>query len=166
MTLSAEVVRRHGRPVFIETGSHRGNGIATALDCGAEEVWSADIILGHVESCRSRFPGNPKVHLYHADSLDMLAEVLPHINSTAFVWLDAHDENGIGPLCGEIELLKAAPVRHVIAIDDICLLDVMYHGSLTDLKDNIASSDSNYAFYLEDCCRPSDILVAVPESLI
>ncbi|MBK8913467.1 MAG: hypothetical protein IPM64_02500 [Phycisphaerales bacterium] len=121
--------RRYGLAHFVETGTHLGDGVQSALDCGFEHVHSCDLMEHVVEAAQRRFAQNPRVSLYHADSVAFLREVLPRLSGPAFFWLDAHFPDFYGypclpeqrfPLAEELRLIAHhRSAKDVIACDDI-----------------------------------------------
>jgi len=114
--------------IFVETGSYSGNGIQLALSAGFQEVHSMDINPQFINNCKSRFQGNPNVHLYLKDSSKQLGEVIAPIKESVTFWLDAHngwpDPNAKNvkntPLIEELEQIKHHPIKtHTILIDDL-----------------------------------------------
>lgn len=157
--------------IFIETGSHRGEGIAQALAAGFDRVYSADSALSAYQACQQRFMEDWRVHLFHSDSRKFLQSLLPLIKEKATIWLDAHwCASGGGspvdnPLLGELEMIrKYSDVRnHTILIDDVRLMGnrVEAFPHLLAVIDALTMINSDYKIEYRDSDEfPNDILVA------
>jgi len=127
-TLSEAVLRKYPNPVFVETGTHEGGGIMTALSVGFRKVVSIEVDRKAYEKARRLFNGDPRVTLVLGDSLEVLERVIEKIKDPITFWLDAHGSGwspngGAGkkncPLLEELAAIAAHPVkRHTILIDD------------------------------------------------
>jgi len=124
-------------PVFIETGSHRGDGIQHALDAGFVCVYSVDISPFAYGWCSHRFvEQRDKVALHLCDSREFLQTLLPKISCRCTFWIDAHwcggnDEMGGQdggtetdiPMLDELRVIADHGVKdHIILIDDVRLM--------------------------------------------
>jgi len=115
--------------VFIETGSHRGNGIQAALDAGFKCIYSVELNLFDYGWCACRFEKfGTKVHIYNTDSRQFLRDLLPQVTTRCTFWLDAHAcGSGSGdvedcPLIEELLLISLHEIKdHTILIDDVRL---------------------------------------------
>lgn len=128
MPISADILRpyvqRHR--VFIETGTHVGDGVQAALDAGFKKIRSCDL---DIERVRARFALDAYVWLCESDSCSFLSGQLQAIHEPAIFWLDAHATDGGGgsysdcPLLGELAEIAKHPIKtHTILIDDIRLV--------------------------------------------
>lgn len=116
--------------VFIETGTHMGDGVQEALDAGFTCIHTVDISPFCFGYCTARFEGlRDKVNLFNGDSRQFMRRTLAHLTTQATFWLDAHFCGGDGgnksdvPLMKELSLLSRHPIRnHVILIDDVRLM--------------------------------------------
>lgn len=121
---------------FVETGSHRGDGVQAALDAGYEMVFSTDIEPFAYGWCSHRFEGRrDRVGLFLMDSREFLWKILQYgVHGPTTFWLDAHWCGGNGelegkdttqpgdcPLLQELELIVADARNNVILIDDVRL---------------------------------------------
>lgn len=118
-------------PVFIETGSYRGDGIQLALDTGFDKVISIDIDPANTQFCRSRFDMDNTelpIILFTGNSPDVLQQVLSGIYKPCTFWLDAHsmlneDTEDDYPLLKELEVIAKHHIKtHTILIDDFLYL--------------------------------------------
>lgn len=125
-----EYARRSRVPVFVETGTFHGDTIH-ALMGDFEELISVELSERLYRKAQRRFSGCRKVALFHGDSGEVLARILPGITRPALFWLDAHYSSGVTargsidtPLYKEVDLILSHPLarQHVILIDDARLL--------------------------------------------
>jgi hypothetical protein len=124
--------------IFIETGSHLGDGIDLAMQAGYSRILSMDIDGANIAHCQERFgisdddPNkNDHISLVCADSAIGLLKMMKYVKEPAMIWLDAHSqlfddepktENPF-PLMKELEQLRKHPIKtHTILIDDILIL--------------------------------------------
>lgn len=131
MPITKEILTRYHVPnsLFVETGSHMGDGIQPALDVGFDHVHSIDLpYVSTNQICASRFSDNSKVTLHLGDSRACLKALLPTLACPLVFWLDAHACGTAGsymdvPLLGELELIASHGIKtHTILIDDARLL--------------------------------------------
>lgn len=125
---------------IIETGTCNGAGIDRFLTAGYSDIRSVEMSDNWFGFSSGRFSGNPHVKIWHGDSRDKLAEMLP--DKPSVVILDAHPAgpgtaghddlvkfegegkphlsnfHGDNILEKEILILKQSPHRHLIIIDD------------------------------------------------
>jgi hypothetical protein len=155
-------------PVFVETGSYRGDGIQSALDSGFESVYSIEITNKYYSHCVNRFAGKP-VFLFRGDSSIILFDVIKNINSRITFWLDGHwsgDDTGFGfdkyPLLLELDQIYRHPIKnHTILIDDVRLFDTQWNiGTIDLIKHKILTINPQYKFSFENGFVVNDVLVA------
>lgn len=119
------VVREGAAPLFVETGTFRGDTAAWALD-HFRQVYSIELSRELHEKCRERFAREDRVTLLQGDSAAVLGELLPKIDGRCFFWLDAHFSSGETacgevsvPLIEELEIIAGHRRKdHIIVIDD------------------------------------------------
>jgi len=118
-------------PVFIETGSYRGDGIQLALDAGFKEILSIDNNRDNYDFVVSRFDlENTQSNIipYVGDSPLVLQRLLKNINTPCTFWLDAHsmlqeDTEDDYPLMDELKVIRSHHIKtHTILIDDFLYL--------------------------------------------
>lgn len=146
-------------PIFVETGTYMGEGVAVALFAGYNSVYSAEIDrVRYALAKRRREERGSDERLFCTPSVEMLEAVIPVLVAPVFFWLDAHDIDGrgeIGPLREEIRVIGwMTMVEHVIAVDDVSLLPSMYGGGEEELREQILAVGS---YGIE---REGDILLA------
>jgi hypothetical protein len=116
---------RFPNPLFIETGSFRGQGTAAAIWAGFPMIITIEKTDYYFEYCSELFDCFPNVITVKGDSGEALPVLLEHITIPATFWLDAHysEQNtadGPSPLIKELEAINKHPVKtHTILIDDI-----------------------------------------------
>ena len=109
---------------FVETGTYRGDTAAWAAEHFAR-VTTIELSPAYCAAAQTRFRDRPGVRVLGGDSSAVLAATIPALPGAAFFWLDAHwsglDTAGREtecPLLAELALLNAAPVTHVVLVDD------------------------------------------------
>ena len=123
---TVEFFHSHLSDVFVETGSHIGEGIVKALAAGFKEVRSVDAGEKQYQYCLQRFQGNPRVRLWKGDSAYLLKDMIADIQKPVTFWLDGHYSEGDTckcehehPLMFELAQIADHPVKnHLILIDD------------------------------------------------
>ncbi|MCG8441985.1 MAG: hypothetical protein MI723_09260 [Caulobacterales bacterium] len=113
-------------PVFVETGTWKGDGVRRALKAGFERVISLEVHDPTFEAARAQFAGEPRVELVRGDSQHILADIVAPIAAPVTFWLDAHvmgEARGEKscPLYDELDGLAAARGGRradVVLVDD------------------------------------------------
>lgn len=167
---TSEVFKHYWNPVFIETGSCMGDGIANALEAGFPEIHSIELSPHFLGICQKRFIDNRNVHLYEGDSSVVLREVLKNIDQRATFWLDGHYSwNGTArgdtntPILAELAIIAEHPIKnHTILIDDVREFGTVEFDfiELEDIIQMIKSINPNYQIHYEDGYISKDVLVA------
>jgi hypothetical protein len=129
MSATKAVFQKYLNHIFIETGSHVGDGIQQALDAGFKLVHSIELSEALYERCCNRFVDDDRVVLHLGDSHLLLDDILFWINEPVTFWLDAHCSCGetvrgkyYSSLLQELMIIDNHPVRtHTILIDDVRL---------------------------------------------
>src|SRR5262249_34974387 len=115
--------------VFIETGTNKGDSLAAAVAAGYPACLSVEFVEGLHLFASERFPGQPRVRLFHGSSPDTLPKMIDPTRTTTF-WLDAHYSGsdrswqdpryGECPLLEELKVIMAAPWQSwpILCIDD------------------------------------------------
>jgi hypothetical protein len=124
-------------PIFIETGSYRGDNIAYVLESTEfTEIHSIELSEKWKSHCEERFMNEKRVHLHLGDSTEVLETFIPTLpkNVPILVYLDAHYSGGETagedidkgcPVLRELEILKKYRkdcVDDVYIVDDIRLM--------------------------------------------
>ena len=165
LSLPKKLLKQHLNRVFVETGTHMGNGVQLALDLGFSEVHSIEKNNGFYKICQARYHGNKKVYLHRGDSAEVLPKVLKIVKEPATFWLDAHIDpadkaKGELPLLKELKAIKNHDIKgHTILIDDRkqlgkyqdnFLKDAWVGVTEEDVLKMLAKININYNVYFED----------------
>ena len=128
MPISLQTLKNfNNNRIFVETGSHIGDGIQLAIDAKFETIISIEILEVFHNICVERFKSNNNVKLYIGDSSEMLWEIVKDINKTITFWLDGHYPSEkipkgkyLSPLIQELDHIQRHPIKlHTILIDDM-----------------------------------------------
>lgn len=154
--------------MFIETGTHDGDGCAAALAAGYEEVYSIEAGRDLYAQCIARFKDDARVHVVFGGSEVEFGRVLDQVREPATVWLDAHSAFGdmpagtnLAPLLRELDALAGAPVRmHTVLVDDVRLFPIL-GTSLEEVCDQLRRVNSAYKLdVIDGNYFKQDVLVA------
>ena len=162
MPIDTSILKRYINPYFIETGSHIGNGIQSAIDSGFDDIISIELSEKYYNICKEKFKYNSKIALVFGDAELVLLDVINKIDNKITFWLDGHDSGDdtaaglhADPIFQELEIIKQHKIKeHTILIDDIRGMDV------NKLKEKILEINNDYVITFEDGYVPNDILVA------
>jgi len=119
LSLSVDVLGKYKTDIFVETGTHLGGGITTALFVGFKDIYSIEIDLNKYNKIKDLLKYNESVHLYLGDSKDILPKLLSNLSKERITFfLDAHSDD-YNPLLYELYIIKNSPRNdHIILIDD------------------------------------------------
>jgi hypothetical protein len=116
--------QRLGLGDFVETGTYRGDTAAWAAG-HFPRVTTIELSPAYCAAAQTRFHDQPNVRVLGGDSSTVLREVVPALAGPALFWLDAHwsgldtaGQEAECPLLAEIALINAAPLPHVLLVDD------------------------------------------------
>lgn len=157
-------------PVFIETGTHLGDGVQKALDAGFEKVISIELADKYYLHCRNRFLYDPRVEIIQGDSFKVLPDILEKLDCPATFWLDGHHsgyDTGLGehwtPLMQELQAIADHHIKtHTILIDDMRCWEKPnpVHGFYKqDILDFIPKINAEYTISYIDGIQPEDVMV-------
>lgn len=151
--------------IFIETGSHVGEGIQRAVDIGYRDIYSIEISPNYHSRCKSRFMAHSNVHLILGDSLVKMPEILEKVHDQATFWLDAHMSMVARncPTLEEIKIIGKHKIKnHIFIIDDLRDFGTKNHEFITieDLMYAILDINENYTFFIESSCVQDNVLIA------
>lgn len=163
MPIATNILKKYINPVFLETGSHAGEGIQSAIDCGFNLIISIELSEKYYNHCINRFKGNEKVTLVQGDVELVLENIIITIDEPITFWLDAHysgDDTALGlqgdPIYEELKIIKQHPIKtHILLIDDIRGMNV------DKLKEKVLEINKDYQISFEDGFVPNDVLVAI-----
>jgi hypothetical protein len=166
----------HVPQTFIETGTHRGDGVQCAIDAGFEAIHSVDIAPFCYGWASHRFADvRTQVHLYLGDSRAFLRRMIQGLNSQAVFWLDSHYCGGDGemqgrddefnvpaPLRDELKIIAAHRIkRHIVLVDDMRMMGQDVFPSQDDVMAGLRAINPDYTFTRTDSRDfPDDILIA------
>ena len=163
--LKPEYIQKYGNgKVFIETGTYRGDTVNLALDEEFDDIYSIELNDDLYESASKLFQNEPRVKLYHGDSVDCLIDILNEVTGPATFWLDAHasgplpgGRTGGSPLLDELKLIK----DHVCK-DDCRLFgsDEWSHLKKEDVLKVLNEINKNYKIIYLDGQVKDDVLCA------
>jgi hypothetical protein len=123
--------RRFRLPVFIETGTYRGDMVEAVRD-GFDRVYSIELGAELHRRARERFAGDEQIVILQGDSGEILGDLLRKIDRPCLFWLDSHYSDAdtarsglITPVLRELEHIFRHELagRHVILIDDARLFN-------------------------------------------
>lgn len=172
MPASKEFFARFKNRLFVETGTHGGDGVAKALEAGVEHVYTIELSPEFYAQSQKRFTGDGRVSQYLGDSGCILGDVINTIHEPVTFWLDGHYSScgtakgpDMSPILRELNHIKSHPIKtHTILIDDVRLFggvmfDFVHIGTVVEI---IWSINPEYKLSLEtgQPDLPFDILVA------
>jgi hypothetical protein len=169
--MTVDILKDYPNEVFVETGTHKGDGVQMALDCGFKYVYSFEASKELFDICKKRFLHLPNVFIYNLDSRVGLREVIPFVPGPVTYWLDAHPcgdayfEDGKGgyntipthqgksSIIMELEQIQRVPnMSKVIMIDDWTIFGPR------EIEEKLWSMGYDTSFI--DGTRKQDILIA------
>ena len=162
MPLTANVLNKYLSPVFIETGTHGGDGVMQAIMSGFRTIASIESDKMLADLARTKFQNNPNVTIYHGDSAVTLDLVIKKFACPVTLWLDAHGPGILTvtncPLAQEIRagLQYATKYPVIFMIDDLRILDP----NLRALVDYLFQYSGYDVTYEDSPIAAQDILVA------
>jgi len=139
MPLTADMLKQNPNPCFIETGTYRGDAVATALGLGFGRVITVEWCPQWAKEAADRYKDDKRVQVIGGDSADALARILPDLTSPCTFWLDAHPLitpmpffSVVFPLLRELLTIKRflKGDGHVILIDDLRTFNEFDHKAL------------------------------------
>jgi hypothetical protein len=184
--LERNIFIKYPNPVFVETGTFKGNSVKLALEAGFKKVYSIELSDKYFNYSFNRFKDDKNVFIFQGDSSMILWDVIEQIREPITFWLDGHyskDDTAIGrfcvPLIQELEQIRKHYINtHTIMIDDMrcwvkpkknkqvcpnCKLYPCgkYYGFYKgDIITKLLSINPIYQFSYEDGYIENDILIA------
>ena len=104
-TLRKEVLQKYPNEIFLELGTHMGDGTQVALDSGFRRVITVEIDEVKHANAKKRFEEVHAVEPLLGTSESILETILPGIDSPMTIWMDAHN-NGNCPILRELDIIK------------------------------------------------------------
>lgn len=175
--LKNEYLEKYGNgKIFVETGTYMGETVKLALDFGYEMVHTVELNDELYEKAVKMFEGNPKVKVWHGDSIDCLVDIIKEIgDQPATFWLDAHasghlegGKSGGTPVVDEIWLIRSSPCKeHTIFIDDRRLFGSAEWSGVTEDQayEELKEVNPNYNFIYLDGHIEKDVLCATVKAV-
>lgn len=166
-TLLPGILERYKNPIFVETGTCNGGGVAAALHAGFSRIYSIEISQERQLKNIERFRGIKNITLITGDSGEELFGLIPLIDMSATFWLDAHFEKKKPkcPLYEELDAIASSPIKtHIILIDDMRVIGKEVWGkkvSKDAIIEKILTINKDYRISFEDNTEAeNDIMVA------
>jgi len=158
---------------FVETGTHLGNGLKTALDAGHKKCYTIEIHEHlYLDACK-RFAieiEQGRVECRLGDSAVALPQIIAGLTGQTTFWLDAHISSNYGvklakncPIFEELDAVDRSKIKtHTIIIDDVACFDNKAHDNipLEQVQQRISKINPAYQFEFLDAHLPDNILVA------
>lgn len=156
--------------VFIETGTHLGNGVERAIDIGFEKIHSIEIIPSYYDACLEKFKDYSNVKLYIGSSTNILPEILQDLNERSTFWLDAHVAypGSPCPILWELSAIKNHKIRnHNILIDDVRDFGTVAHDFITisQVIHTLKAINHDYSIVFESSGIDGNVLVATMDQV-
>lgn len=155
----SELVRRHRPDVFVETGTYRGDTLATVAPHVRRAI-SIELDPTLADQARRRFRQQTNVEIVTGDSAEQLVSVVDRLTAdgtTAVFWLDGHFSGGatagagLCPILAEVDTVLGSGLDHVVLIDDIRLFDgTDGYPTFAELRDRIAGHRPDWVFEVVD----------------
>lgn len=171
MSLPEPLLRRCPNPVFVETGTYLGGGLALALSCGFRRCYSVEVDPKFYGAAFERFAGDPRIALYLGDSTEILGVILKNLDERATLWLDAHPAQATWrfeecPLVQELEILACGSRKdHTILIDDRSYFQ-RFGTDEEEIRTLLMAINPLYKITIEDNTeKPGEIVMAVPPEI-
>lgn len=160
----------HRNPVFVETGTHFGDGVLNALVSGFEEIHSIELSPKYFFHAKERFQKQPQINIHLGDSGKILYEVIKDIDQPITFWLDAQFSGWdmayggkLTPILDELEQIKKHHIKnHTLLIDDVRQFGTWYFDGITkeQIIEKIYEINPNYSISYTDGFVTGDILIA------
>lgn len=169
-----EHFKRFRNNIFVETGTHLGNGLQCAITAGHKKCYTIEIHEYLYQDACIRFAeqiASGTVVCFHGDSSHVLPDIISKLDEPATFWIDAHISGNYGdklvekncPIYEELQAIDNSPIRsHTLIVDDVACFDNQAHDNipLQEVQKKILSINSNYQFEFLDSHLPRNIMVA------
>jgi hypothetical protein len=120
---------RYGLQILVETGTYKGDTVAT-LRHRFKRIVSIELSPLYAERARCRFASDLNVSIIEGDSANVLSKVVESLREPALFWLDGHSSGAdtarglVGsPVSAEVGVAMRSPYPHVVLIDDARCFD-------------------------------------------
>ena len=157
--------------VFVETGTHQAE-TAVWASTNFERIFTVEAHEPLYQKAVETFGSRKNIQFLKGDSRTHIKSLTSSLTEPAIFWLDAHwcGENTFGksdecPVVGELELLNASKVPHIVLIDDARLFlapppaphEATYWPDISSICRLMAAHDSNRYVAVHD-----DVIIGVP----
>jgi hypothetical protein len=163
------VIREYGKRYkircFIETGTYLGDTVNSVKN-NFDYLYSIELSDELFTRAKKRFEKEQRIVIFHGDSADVLADLLPSISQPCVFWLDSHYSAGVTargllqtPIFLELMQITQNPVNvHVLLIDDArCFIGKNDYPLIEEVENILLKRYENYLFEVKD-----DIIRASP----
>lgn len=135
MTLPLKIAEKYLKPVFVETGTHKGDGIMIARQAGFKRIYSCELNYDLFLAAHPRWKHDPNVQITCGDSALFLRGLLPNLDSEVTFWLDAHNMDGPeNPLLEELAMISVYQKKPCnILIDDLRVMESQWGISIAKI---------------------------------
>ena len=137
----------HLSDVFIETGTHRGDGVRRALEAGFKQAYSVDPDQLIMTRIPARISNHRNVMIKCGESIDYLDAFIEHSEGKSVTfWLDAHPS-------GELSLLSGVAGRNKAPLlDELMIIGRKLYllGAVTVLIDDMRLFSADDQRRIED----------------
>jgi hypothetical protein len=158
--LKPDTLKDYVNPVFVETGTYKGEGVQYALDAGFEKIYSIEISQNLYRESRDRFIDNLSVVLFCGDTRETLWPIIEPITDRITFFLDSHgltwadDTEGLKGKLDEYPLMRELAIiakhrrkDHTIIIDDMRILHKLCR-DIDDIKAALLEINPDYTIEL------------------
>jgi hypothetical protein len=158
--------------VFVETGTNQAE-TAVWASANFERVFTIEAYDSLYQRAREAFGNRKNIQFLNGDSRIHIKSVLSSLTKPAIFWLDAHwcGEHTFGkneecPVVGELELLNASKVAHIVLIDDARLFlappplphEATHWPDIVTICELLSARDTKRYVVVFD-----DVIIGVPE---
>lgn len=153
-----EYAGKYDAPIFIETGTFRGDMVYAVKDI-FREIYSIELSHELYKKAERRFSKYKHISIVEGDSSKVLPEVLNRIEEPCLFWLDGHYSAGCTakgdketPIMEELnDIFQHSVDNHVILIDDAReFRGENDYPALEGLKELVLNKYPAYTFEVED----------------
>jgi hypothetical protein len=164
--------------ILVESGTHQGDGVQDALNCGFKSVITFEISKPLLQKSRDRFKYNLNVKIIDDSSVNMF-EYIKDIKEPVTFWLDGHwsgsettYKDDHCPILKELDAIAKHPIKtHTIMVDDVRLFGTtpgvapnpnsleFRHVTLQQIIAKVKTINPNYKIMFEDGYSSNDIMV-------
>jgi len=155
-------LKNYLNPIFIETGTFRGDGVELAKRAGFKKIISIEISENFCKEAKQRFERDKDIFIIQGDSSVVLWPAIKDIKERITFMLDAHNllfdekvptDKGFEwwPLVKELQIIAEHPRKdHTIIIDDVRLFELHFGTNIAQVKSLLLDINPNYQFRFMD----------------